>query len=356
MNKGDLCLVTGVSGYLASWVAKDLLDQGFRVRGTIRNLQDKSRIQILEKLLPGIELVAADLRAEEGWAAAVEGCDWVFHVASPQAVKTEKDRTGGAVSGMKYLLGAAFNSNSVRKIVLTSSEAAIAYGHPRSKQHFDESDWTNLDNIKGNGMGADYFRSKTLAERLAWEWANDRARNLRQIPIASVNPSFILGPSLVPWGRYSLKSFLDMIQGKIPVMLDMNMRMVDVRDCAQMHIAVMQNPQANGQRHLSFAVNGRMIDIANIVRRDYPHLGFTPAKKITPNWLFNILRLFSNEVASLYSHIGNEMIYTTQHPNIYDYKFDTYSNILADTIKSILEHGWITTPNVKKINPLKVSV
>src|SRR5262245_6567686 len=104
VKEGDLCLVTGASGYLGSWTAKYLLEQGFRVRGTVRSLDDKARNETLRQLLPGIELVAADLREEEGWGAAVSGVKWVFHVASPQAVKSERDRTGGAVSGTRFVL------------------------------------------------------------------------------------------------------------------------------------------------------------------------------------------------------------------------------------------------------------
>ncbi len=196
MRKGDLCLVTGVSGYLASWLAKYLLEEGYRVRGTVRRLDDPARNDAVRNILPGIELVAADLRVRDGWTEAMAGVDWVFHVASPQAVPTESHRTEGAVSGTEFVLAAAFGSDTAKKVVVTSSEAAIAYGYPRSRQHFTEDDWTNLD---GDAGRFDYFRSKTLAERLAWDLARDRNLNPRAVPIATICPGFILGPSLVPW-------------------------------------------------------------------------------------------------------------------------------------------------------------
>jgi nucleoside-diphosphate-sugar epimerase len=177
MQPGDLCFVSGVSGYLGSWIAKELLDGGFRVRGSVRSLGDTERVAALRKLLPGVELIAADLRREEGWSRAIAGCRWVFHVASPQAVKSESDRTGGALSGTRFLLTAAAADPVVQKVVVTSSEAAIAYGHPRSKRHFDESDWTDLG---GLDRRADYHRSKTLAERWAWDWADDVKLNPRR--------------------------------------------------------------------------------------------------------------------------------------------------------------------------------
>ncbi len=338
MKNGDLCLVTGVSGYLASWLARELLDQGFRVRGTVRDLADAERLHTLSRLLPGAEFVAADLRQEHGWADAVRDCQWVFHVASPQAVKTESDRTGGAVAGTRHLLAAAFGSDSVRKIVLTSSEAAVAYGHPRNKRSFDESDWTMLDGLK-SGPTADYFKSKTLAERLAWNWARDPARNPRGVPLATINPSFILGPSLVPWGRFSVESLRSMVEGRSTLMIDMNLRMVDVRDCARMHVALMNSPEADFRRHLCFGTTGKMVDLAKVVREEFGHLGFKPSMRLMPTWMVGLARHFSGEAASIYSHVGNDMRYHPQNPEMYHYRHGSVREIVIDTMHSMLEHG-----------------
>lgn len=345
MKNGDLCLVSGVSGYLGSWIAKDLLEKGFRVRGTVRSLDDPGRIATLRQLLPGVELVAADLRQEQGWAEAVAGCQWVFHVASPQAVKSEHDRTGGAISGTQYVLAAAFAEPSVQKVVMTSSEAAIAYGHPRSKQHIDETDWTDLNAV---GQKADYFRSKTLAERLAWEWAADPARNPRRIPVATVNPCFILGPSLVPWGRYSLGMLSDIAQGKMPLMLNMNLHIVDVRDCARMHIAVMANEASNGRRHLSMGTTGSFAALAHSITRNFGSIGFAPKARVAPQWLARLMAMLSSDVASIYSHVGNELHYETRSPGVFRYKHRDVDGIVQDSMESMLQHQWL-----KPLKPLK---
>ncbi|WP_394780943.1 NAD-dependent epimerase/dehydratase family protein [Undibacterium sp.] len=341
MKKGDLCLVTGVSGYLASWLAKDLLEQGFTVRGTVRSLQDENRAATLRALLPGIQLVAADLRSAQGWAEAVAGVKWVFHVASPQAVKSETGRTAVAVSGMRYVLGAAFASDSVCKIVVTSSEAAIAYGHPRSKRHFNEDDWTELSAIKG-GDGADYFRSKTEAERLAWDWAQDPVRNPRRIPLSTINPSLILGPSLVPWGRFSVDTLRNIAEGKMPLMPDMGVHVVDVRDCAKMHIALMQDPAANARRHMSLATTSRMVDLARVIRHEYADAGFTPSTRLAPHWMMSLMHWVSADLASIYSHLGNHLHYEPQHPEVYEYQYHDLTEIVRNTMDSMLEHGWLT--------------
>ncbi len=239
MQPGDLCLVTGVSGHLASRIAKDLLEGGFRVRGTVRNLKDSDKVRTMRSLLPGIDLVEVDLRSPVGWPEAAEECRWIFRVASPQGVSSETDRTGAAVRGTEHLMRAALGAASVEKIVLTSSEAAVAYGHPRSKQRFDEDDWTNP---KGPAGANDYFRSKTLAEKLAWDLVSDPTLNSNGIALSTINPGLILGPTLVPWGRFSLEMLKTIAESGMPLIPDMVTHIVDVRDCARMHIALMGIP------------------------------------------------------------------------------------------------------------------
>ena len=338
MQKDDFVLVTGITGYLASWIAKYLLDEGYRVRGTVRSLTDVDRINTMRALLPGAEFVEADLRNAAGWENAVAGCQWVFHVASPQAVKSETDRTGGAVQGTEHILTAAFNSGSVRKVVVTSSEAAIAYGHPATKHRFDESDWTVLD---GPGV-IDYFRSKTLAEKLAWDLARDERRNPHRVALSTVNPGLILGPAMVPWGRFSIELLKNLAEGKMPMLPDMNMAVVDVRDCARMHIAIMQDRSADGKRHLSFGASGKFVDLARAVRDGYSDRGFNPSTRIAPQCVLWVMKFFSGDVASIYNHTGHEKVYVQQSPNVYRYRHTDLRQIVRDSMDQMLKNGWLT--------------
>lgn len=337
MQPGDLVLVTGITGYLASWLAKFLLEEGYRVRGTVRSLHDAERMATMRTLLPGAAFVEADLRSAAGWNEAVADVRWVFHVASPQAVKSETDRTGGAVAGTEYLLTAAFNSASVRKVVVTSSEAAIAYGYPASQRQFDESDWTRLD---GPGV-TDYFRSKTLAEQLAWNLAGDEKRNPRRVALATVNPGLVLGPPLVPWGRFSVDLLKTIAEGQMPLVPDMSLAVVDVRDCARMHLAVMQDRSADGKRHLSFGTRGRFVDIATAIRAGYADRGFQPSTRLAPRFLLWVTKFFSGEVASIYNRIGHDTVYVPQSPHVYRYRHTHFAQIVRDTMDHLLEHGWL---------------
>jgi dihydroflavonol-4-reductase len=335
MQLGDLCLVTGATGYLATWVEKFLLEQGFRVRGTVRSLSDTTRLNTLRSLLPGIELVEADLRSPKGWRAAVKDVKWIFHVASPQAVKSETNRTAGALSGTEYLLDAATHSHTVLKILVTSSEAAIAYGHPASKLHFDEADWT----VVGGSGTSDYFKSKTLAERFAWDWAQDAKRNPHQIQVAVVNPCLIIGPTLVPWGRFSMDLIKQVAQGKMPMLPDTTVQLVDVRDCASMHIAVMQSHQANGRRHLSFGAVCRFPEIAAAIRKTHGHRGFNPPVRIAPKWLMWAMKFASADIAAVYHRIGQNTIYAQQHPEVYAYQYTDMTSMVSNTLDSLIQHG-----------------
>ncbi len=338
MQVGDRCFVSGVSGYLGSWIARELLIAGFRVRGSIRTLGDDHRVSVLKRLLPGIDLVAADLRHPKGWSEAVNSCEWVFHVASPQAVKSERERTAGALDGTRYLLQAVAADPTVRKVVVTSSEAAIAYGHPRHKRSFSEDDWTD---IKGLGPRADYHRSKTLAERLAWDWAADARMNPRRIPVSAVNPALILGPSLVPWSRFSLQLLGDMAKGKMPLLLDMKVRVVDVRDCARMHIALMRNDDHNGRRHLCMALSTTLADIAKSVARTYRPSDADAPIRLIPSWLARALAPMSGDLSSVRSHIGNDIDYTTRYPDVYRYEYTDLDEVIQASIDSMLKHGWL---------------
>ncbi|KAG0562527.1 hypothetical protein KC19_9G153400 [Ceratodon purpureus] len=336
MQQGDLCLVTGGSGFLATWIEKYLLEDGYRVRGTVRSLKDTEKLQTLQALLPGAEFVEADLRNADGWAAAVQGCKWVFHVATPQAVKGETDRVGGAVAGTKYILEAALKTSTVQKVVVTSSEAAVAYGHPRTKTEISEDDWTDTEVVR-----EDYMRSKPLAERAAWAIANDPAQNPNKVPLSTVCPGLILGPSLVPWGRYSLQLLKDIAEGTQPVLPDMTLHVVDVRDCARMHITIMNADATDGHRHLSFGAVGKMVDLGLLVREQYQGQGLKPTTRLLPKALACVLRFVSQDVAAIYSRIGVHIPYTTRYPDVYAYQYTSLPDMVHSSMQSMLEHSWI---------------
>lgn len=325
MHEGDLALVTGITGYMATWVAKDLLAQGYRVRGTYRS---EGKLPFIRKLLPGVELVKADLNSDEGWQEALDGVQFLFHVASPQAVATESHRSETVVKGIDNIFKVALASPTLQKILLTSSEAAIAYGGQK-KRVYTEADWSNTD-VKG---ADDYMKSKALEERRAWALINDPAVNVQQIPMTVINPSFVVGPSLVPWARYSAKQveqFLNM-----PFSLPMVGYAVDVRDVALMQIALMDNPEANGTRNFSMGVRMSMADVKRYAVEDFRDQGIRSLQLPIPVRLLAPFQ-FNTTVADFYPRLRGWVDYHPLHPEFYTYQYADLRQSMDDMMTQLL--------------------
>ena len=185
-------LITGISGYIATNIAYQLLTLGYIVRGTVRSLNNNEKISHLYSLVPNsinkIELVEADLNSEKGWHEAVLNCDYVMHVASPFIIgaKDDQDCIAPAVNGTLFVLKACLGKK-VKRVIITSSVVAIESGHPSTKNHFTENDHsiseTTLDN---------YDKSKTLADEVAWKFAKEN-----NLEMASIHPGWVLGPTLI---------------------------------------------------------------------------------------------------------------------------------------------------------------
>ncbi|WP_157739367.1 hypothetical protein [Paenibacillus physcomitrellae] len=227
--------------------------------------------------------------------------------------------------------------------MVTSSEAAVAYGHPASKVYFNEDDWTNTEIAK-----QDYMKSKTLAEQLAWDMARDKRLNQPEAALATVCPGQILGLSLIPWVRYSSGSLKDMAEGKTPFVFDLLSHYVDVRDCAQMHIAVMSNPGTDSNRHLSFGTKGRLTEVPGIIREEYSHLGFKPSPRTIPKFVLWGLRFVNGDVDTIYSRIGTTQIYQTKYPEVYQYQYTDLRQMVKNTLDSLLANKMLM-PKSKSI-------
>src|SRR6266404_1605076 len=192
-----LVLVTGATGYIAGHCIRELLEHGYRVRGTVRSLADPTKTEHLRRIAAqlggSLELVEADLTADRGWRDAATGCTYVQHVASPfpaEVPKDEMDLIRPAVDGAKRVLQASADSGTVKRVVMTSSVAAVAFGHKDGNGAVrTEADWSIAENCDA------YPKSKTLAERAAWDFVAALPTEQR-FELAVINPGFVLGPLL----------------------------------------------------------------------------------------------------------------------------------------------------------------
>jgi dihydroflavonol-4-reductase len=280
-------LVTGGSGFVGAHVILQLVSAGHQVRTTVRNLNRESAVRAMLKAggqEPGerLSFFAADLESDAGWHEAVEGCDYVMHVASPipvNAPKHEDDLIVPAREGTLRVLRAARDAN-VKRVVLTSSCGAIYYGHPPQKAAFDETSWTIL-----NDDLTAYVKSKAIAERAAWDFIVSEGRGLE---ISVVNPAGIFGPILAHDFSSSVELIKRLMNG-MPAAPRIYFGIVDVRDVADLHLRAMTHPAAKGERFI--AVSGdsiSMVDIARMLRAQLgPSARGVPRFQL-PDWLVRL--------------------------------------------------------------------
>ncbi|WP_433439787.1 SDR family oxidoreductase [Nonomuraea sp. CA-141351] len=263
----ETVLVTGGSGFLATRCIAQALQAGYPVRTSVRTPEREGRIrQDIERLgIPAgdaLSFVTADLTSDDGWPQAVAGCDYVLHVASPfppSQPENEDDLIAPAREGTLRVLRAAREAK-VGRVVVTSSFAAIGYGHPDTDRPFTEDDWTNID-----GGVSPYIKSKTLAERAAWDFM---AREGGPMELSVVNPVGIFGPVLGPDHAASINMVKMLMNGDMPGTPRLSFAVVDVRDAADLHLRAMTSPDAAGQRFLASAGDALSLhDIALILRR-----------------------------------------------------------------------------------------
>jgi nucleoside-diphosphate-sugar epimerase len=242
-------LVTGGSGYLGTQLISALLRDGRQVRATVRTPESESDVRAAVRRGGAddsrLEVVAAGLTADAGWAAAAAGCEEVHHVASPMIQSDDPDEViVPARDGTLRVLRAARDAGA-RRVVLTSSFAAVGYS-PKPGAEYTEADWTDPDTP---GLPL-YPRSKTIAERTAWDFVEHEGRGTE---LVVVNPTFILGPALTSQARSSLQLTKAMLDGTMPVVRRQRFGVADVRDVADLHIRAMAAPGAAGQRYLALA-------------------------------------------------------------------------------------------------------
>lgn len=304
----DRVLVTGGSGFVGAHCVATLLAAGHDVRTTVRSPARAADVRA-QLVVAGIDepgerltFAIADLTADSGWAEAVEGCRYVLHVASPFPARQPTDPDELIVparDGALRVLRAARDAG-VERVVQTSSFAAIGYGHAPTERAFTEEDWTELDS--GRPVSP-YARSKTLAERAAWEFVGREGGALQ---LATVNPVGILGPVLGPDVSSSIELIRLVRDGRLPRLPDVWFGIVDVRDVAALHLLAMTRPEAAGQRFLAIA--GEVMSAQQVARFIRGHLGEEAGRRVTtkvmPEWMLRLAAPVSRTVRDALPEIG----------------------------------------------------
>jgi len=298
-------LVTGGSGFIGSHSILRLLAAGHQVRTTVRSLKREGDVRAMlkeggAKPSDRLSFIAADLEKDGGWPEAVADCEYVLHVASPfppNVPKNEDELIVPAREGTLRVLCAARDAG-VKRVVLTSSFAAIGYGQKPQSTPFNETNWTD---INGEGVTA-YVKSKTLAERAAWDFIAREGGNLE---LSVINPVGVFGPVLGSDYSTSILLVQRMMDGAVPGCPRLYFGAVDVRDVASLHILAMTHPAAKGERFL--AVAGDFMSMQEIAKVLKARMGAAakrvPTRQI-PNWVVRLAALRDPAVKQVIPELG----------------------------------------------------
>jgi dihydroflavonol-4-reductase len=299
-------LVTGGTGFLGGWCIAQLLERGYGVRTTVRDLKREQAVRDAVSAA-GVEassqlqVLAADLMSDAGWAEAVAGCRYVLHVASPFPPEQPKDPQALIVparDGALRVLGAALDAG-VERVVLTSSVAAVRGSRASSATSpYTEADWTDGNDPRRTP----YVRSKTLAERAAWDLVRETGSNKR---LATIQPGAIIGPTLNKDHSYSLQAIKRLLSG-MPAAPRIGFTFVDVRDVADLHIRAMTDPAAGGER---FIATDRWLwtaDVAAILRERLGDAARKVPTRVAPDMLVRLMARFDGSIRSIVGDLGKQ--------------------------------------------------
>ncbi len=303
-------LLTGSSGYIGKHITLRLLTDGYEVRASVRNSAkaDEVRAAMLAHLPAGFDLakklsfVELDLESDAGWDSAIHGVDVLIHSASPFPIAQPKDENElirPAVEGTLRALKAAHGAG-VKRVILTSSVAAI-YGNdlPAGATEFDETMWSDPTHIVGRVA---YTKSKTLAERAAWNYIETEAPELE---LTTVNPVLVAGAPLDLKFGASVSVVERILNGKDPVLPDISFNVVDVKDVAAMHVKAISTDAAKGQRFIASAGLRTFVDAAKTLAAAFPTRKITTRQ--APSILIRFLALFDSEIRSVLPSLGHHV-------------------------------------------------
>ncbi|XP_016435011.1 phenylacetaldehyde reductase [Nicotiana tabacum] len=270
-GEGKVVCVTGASGFIASWLVKMLLQRGYTVNATVRNLKDASKVDHLLGLdgaKERLHLFKAELLGEHSFDPAVDGCEGVFHTASPVSLtaKSKEELVDPAVSGTLNVLRSCTKSTSVRRVVITSSTASVICNKNMSTPGAvaDETWYSDAELCEERKEW--YQLSKTLAEEAAWKFAKENGLDL-----VTLHPGLVIGPLLQPTLNFSCEAIVNFIKEGKEAWSGGIYRFVDVRDVANAHILAFEVPSANG-RYCLVGVNGYSSLVLKIVQKLYPSI------------------------------------------------------------------------------------
>ncbi|WP_430397449.1 NAD-dependent epimerase/dehydratase family protein [Ferrovibrio sp.] len=324
-------LITGGAGYVGGWTIATALQQGFSVRATLR---DKGASETVRRNIATLNVgterlsfVEADLTKDESWDAAMQGVEYVLHVASPMIPRQGLDLIATTRDGTLRVLKAA-KAAGVKRVVITSSlvaaKPAIVTGNPT-----DETVWTDTERT---GIG-EYVRAKTLSERAAWNFV----ANETSLELTTILPSFIQGPAFGSTTSPSQELIARMLAGKMPALPPIALSIVDVRDIVKLHLSAMNAPEAAGERIIGTAESVWLLEIATTLKEHFGHDADRVATRVMPKWLAYCIALFNPQMRQFILDLGRKHQFSaTKAAQLLGWKARPAREAIVATAASIL--------------------
>jgi nucleoside-diphosphate-sugar epimerase len=342
---GQTVLVTGGSGFLGGWCVIELLRRGYAVRTAVRSRSREPQVRaaVGSEVDPGdrLTVLAADLTSDDGWPEAVQGCDYVLHVASPFPPKQPKDPDElilPAREGTLRVLRASLDAG-VKRVVVTSSVAAIRLSEGAAVRPLDEGDWTDPDTP---GL-TPYVRSKTIAEQAAWDLVRERGE---EDHLSVVNPGAIIGPVLNDDLSYSLQAVQRLLDG-MPGVPRMGFSLVDVRDVADLEIKAIRAPEAGGERFIAATQFLWMGEIGGVLRERLGEGASKVPTRTVPNLPVRGMALFDPGIRSVVGGLGKRTDLSSEKArDALGWAPRPIEDTIAETGESLIRHGVAATPAV----------
>lgn len=335
-------LVTGASGFIAKHVVLQLLQSGYHVRGSVRDLERGEEIrQAVRPHLDdaaladtGLEFVELDLERDSGWADALTGIDALLHTASPFPMvqpDNEEEVIRPAVEGTLRALKAA-SAAGVDRVVLTSSSVAILGGTPgNDRDRYNETDWTD----PSAKSATPYARSKTLAERAAWNFIAGEAPQLK---LTVINPGLVVGPPLDDRFGTSIGVVERILKAQDPALPDVGFSAVDVRDIAAMHVRALERPEAVGERIAGVAGFLRFVDMAKALKEAFPDRRIVTF--VAPHFVIRMIGLFDKSVRTILPDLGKRKdVDNAKAKSLLGIQFRDPRESVVESARFLLENG-----------------
>ncbi len=334
-------LVTGANGFIGLHTTLRLLQLGYSVHATVRSEAHAKRVrETLSKCIDTsqLEFSLADLLKNDGWQEAVHGCNFVIHTASPYPAenpKSENELIIPAREGTLRILRAA-QQEGIPRVVMLSSVVAISDGHQGENRTFDETDWTDLSKT-----WLTYSKSKTLAERAAWDFIHS-AENPSHMELVAVNPSNVFGPVLDSHYHTSTEWYRTIMHAQIPGVLRIQIDFVDVRDLVDILVKAMTVPEAADKRFICNAASIPLPEFANILHENFSQRGYRIPTRILPDPMMRVIALFIPKVRSVARQLQWTYGFSTEQTRlVFGWQPRPYKQTILDMAESLIEYDLV---------------